>query len=198
MKYCFKLDIFNKFLLNIVKEEINDDKVLENIKNEYKNIILRAKDIGSNNMLLSSYALAAFFIAMNRESNLDTLKNYEILYNGLKHSKILKIFLGNSKSYFSEKKMKIRRKWSKETYKKKYENDWIVDVLEKTDNYEFGLNYKACGVCKLCKDENCFELAKYLCKLDFMLVEIIGIRLNRTKTIAEGYELCDFRFIKNK
>ena len=102
--------------------------------------------------------------------------------------------MGSSKNYFSEKKMEFRRNWSKETYKRKYENDWIVDFIEPSKDYVFGFDYKECGVCKLCKDEGCKELAKYLCQLDYMIVEVIGIKLTRTKTLAEGYDCCDFRF----
>jgi hypothetical protein len=46
----------------------------------------------------------------------------------------------------------------------------------------------------LCRDEGCFELAKYICKMDFVLAEIMGMRLERTQTIAEGCEKCDFRY----
>ena len=196
MKYSTDIKIFEKVYSSMIKKEIKDKKVLCKIEEEYKKIMIRAKDIGKNNMLLSSYSLAAFFIAMNRTTKLNPEENYNILKKGLEKSKLLKVFLGNEKSYFSKKKMEKRRKWSKQTYERKYENDWIVDVIEKTDDFEFGLDYKECGVCKLCQDEKCFELAKYLCKLDFVLVEIIGIRLKRTKTLAEGFEKCDFRFYR--
>lgn len=97
----------------------------------------------------------------------------------------------------SAKKMQSRRKWSEFTHAKTYKNDWVVDVIEGDGNFKFGFDYLECGVCKLCKDEGCFELAKYLCKLDFMLVEIIGIKLKRTGTLADGNDRCDFRFYEN-
>lgn len=87
-----------------------------------------------------------------------------------------------------------RKVWEKASHERKYENDWVVDVLEKTDNYELGYNYYECGVCKLCKDEGCFELAKYLCRLDFVMADIMNMKLERTGTIAEGADFCDFRY----
>lgn len=79
---------------------------------------------------------------------------------------------------------------------KKYENDWVVDVLEKTEKFELGYNFNRCEICKLCEDEKCFELAKYLCQLDFFIADMMGIELKRTQTIAEGAAYCDFLYSK--
>ena len=197
MKYNSMAKLFGGVLGGIIKRDIKDKETRKAIKTEYKDIVLRADDIGEKNMLLSSYLLAAYFIAMNRKTNRTPEENIKTMDSGMRQSKLLRMLMGDAKHYFSEKKMEIRRAWSKDTYERKYKNDWVVDVLEKTDEYEFGLDYHECGVCKLCKDEGCPELAKYLCKLDFMLVEIIGVHLERTMTLADGYEKCDFRFSKN-
>ena len=118
MKYSTDIKIFEKVYSSMIKKEIKDKKVLCKIEEEYKKIMIRAKDIGKNNMLLSSYSLAAFFIAMNRTTKLNPEENYNILKKGLEKSKLLKVFLGNEKSYFSKKKMEKRRKWSKQTYER--------------------------------------------------------------------------------
>ena len=194
MKYDITLRVFGKLLSGLVRPEIPDRQQRKEILQEYRTIMSRAEDIGSNNMLIGSYALAGFFIAMNRKDNLSAQRNYEILDRGMRGSKLLKLFFGDEKTYFSEKKMQTRRAWSAKTHEHQYKNDWVVDVLEQTDDFVFGLDYTACGVCALCRDEGCFELAHYLCKLDFMLVEIIGVRLDRTTTLADGGDKCDFRF----
>jgi len=113
---------------------------------------------------------------------------------GLYDSRLLRKALGDADSYLDVKKMPGRKVWEKASHERKYENDWVVDVLEKTDNYELGYNYYECGVCKLCKDEGCFELAKYLCRLDFVMADIMNMKLERTGTIAEGADFCDFRY----
>ena len=191
MKYGFLPKAFSFILTGMVKKEI---KSTGEVKKEYRRIVERADDIGDDNMLLSSYLLAAYFIAMCRNTGLSDEENRDIMKEGMAHSRMLKMFMGSADAYFSEKKMEKRRKWSAETHQKKYRNDWVVDVIEEGDNFDFGLDYTECGVCKLCKDEGCPELAKYLCSLDFMLVEVMGIHLDRTMTLAEGGEKCDFRF----
>ena len=104
--------------------------------------------------------------------------------------------MGNVNSYLNPQKMKKRKEWEKQSHLRKYENDWIVDVLGKTEEFELGYNYYQCGICKLCEDENCFELAKYLCQLDFVMADMMGMELIRTQTIAEGAQYCDFRYSK--
>ena len=85
-------------------------------------------------------------------------------------------------------------KRQEESHKRKYENDWVVDILPANDEYELGYDYHECGICKLCKDEGCPELAQYLCRMDYVLADIMDMKLTRTKTIAEGADMCDFRY----
>ncbi len=56
------------------------------------------------------------------------------------------------------------------------------------------MDYTECGICKLCRDEGVPDLAKYLCKLDYVLADLMGLALTRTTTIAEGGTCCDFRY----
>ena len=87
-----------------------------------------------------------------------------------------------------------RLKWSEESHKRRNENNWVVDVLPKCAEYDLGYDYHECGICKICKDEGCFELAKYLCRLDYVIADMMDAKLVRTKTIAEGSDMCDFRY----
>lgn len=173
-------------------KNINND-TLKNIKAEYKQIMLRAKDIG-NSRLLSAYCMAGYFIALNRNTGLSPAENYELFKNGLYASKIFHLALGNADSYLSLKKLPGRKEWSRLSHKRQYENDWVVDILEGNGHYDLGYDYHQCGVCKLCQDEGCFALAKYLCQLDFVMADIMGMKLERTQTIAEGATYCDFRY----
>ena len=192
MKYSFMWKGMGFIMNGIVKKNLPDRAGA--VKEEYRAICRRAGDIGDSNTLLGSYALAAYFIALCRKGGTSPDEAIVFVEEGLRNSRLLKLGLGSARGYFSEKHMEMRRKWSAETHKHAYKNDWVVDVLEQTPDYRFGFNYLECGVCKLCRDEGCPELAKYLCSLDFMLVEVIGIRLTRTQTLAEGGDYCDFRF----
>lgn len=201
MRYGFSVRLYGWFYHTACKHEIKrmhiENKAdIEKIKNEYVSIIHRAKDIG-HSRLLNAYCMGAYFIAMNRANTLSPEENYEILKNGLYANRLFHIAMGNADSYLSPRKMKKRKIWEAQSHLRRYENDWIVDVLEKTDEFELGYNYFQCGVCKLCADENCPELAKHICQLDFVLADMMGMTLKRTQAIADGAEYCDFRYNKN-
>ncbi|MDO4634259.1 MAG: L-2-amino-thiazoline-4-carboxylic acid hydrolase [Eubacteriales bacterium] len=162
------------------------------LKKEYGRVVAGAKDIGKSRMM-SAYCLGAIFIAAYR-LNQNAEENYEILRDGLKESLIFRKALGNADQYLSEKKMAGRREWERQSHLRKYENEWVVDVLEGNEEYDLGYDYHECGICKLCKAEGSPEIAKYLCKLDFLLADLMGMKLVRTKTLAEGADCCDFRY----
>lgn len=176
-----------------LKNRFPNSRISKAVKAEYKNIVLRAKDIG-NSRLLSGYLMAAYFIALNRNTGLSPEDNYKLFEEGLYASSLFHKVLGNADRYLDIKKMPQRKIWEKESHERKYENDWVVDVLSKTDDYELGYDYHECGICKLCQDEGCFELAQYLCRLDFVIADIMGMELKRTKTLADGGDFCDFRY----
>lgn len=199
MKYDAAADIMGNLLFSVNKAAYRKcgmdlRSLKEKLLSEYKAIIERASSIGDKNRLITSYLLAAYFIAMNRSSGLSPEENYAVLETGLKNSRIFKLLCGNGNTYLSENKMESRRQWDIETHERRYKNDWVVSFIEGNGDYVFGFDYHECGVCKLCADEGCFELAKYMCRLDSLMVELMGTRLERTKTLAEGGELCDFRF----
>lgn len=197
MKYTVMCRLYGAFYAGACKKELKsrfpDGNMQKAVKMEYKSIVLRAKGIG-HSRLLNAYMMAAYFIALNRNTGLSPEENYELFKAGLYASSLLRKAMGNADSYLDIRRMPERKAWEKESHKRAYENDWVVDVLEKTDQYELGYNYYECGICKLCRDEGCFELAQYLCRLDFVLADIIGMKLERTKTIAGGGDFCDFRY----
>ncbi len=167
------------------------------IVKEHKAITVRAKDM-NDEKLLSSYIMGIYFIAMNRSTGLSPEDNYKILESGLKNSSMFRKGLGTAEAYLDEKNIPRRLKWAEESKKRKNENNWVLDVLPSCEDYDLGYDYHECGICKICKDEGCFELAKYLCQLDFMMADLMNAKLVRTTTIAEGGDLCDFRYSLNK
>lgn len=106
--------------------------------------------------------------------------------------------IGNADAYLDRKKLPDRLLWAKQSQKRRYENDWVVDILDKTADFELGYDYHTCGICRLCQEEGCPELAEYLCRLDFVMADLMGMKLVRTQTIAEGAAYCDFRYSRKK
>ena len=99
MKYNSMAKLFGGVLGGIIKQDIKDKGARKAIKKEYKDIVLRADDIGEKNMLLSSYLLAAYFIAMNRKTNRTPEENIKTMDSGMRQSKLLKMLMGDAKHY---------------------------------------------------------------------------------------------------
>ncbi|WP_337462304.1 L-2-amino-thiazoline-4-carboxylic acid hydrolase [Jutongia sp.] len=199
MKNTFSVRLIYHFYHNAVKAELKKRGFPKNtsrkIAKEHKIILDCAKDIGKSN-LLSSYIMGSYFIALNRSTSRSAEENYEIFRDGLCASKLFHKIMGNADSYLDPKRIPARRQWSEDSHKRKYENDWVVDILPGNDEYDLGYDYHECGICKLCQDEGCPELAAYLCRMDYVLADIMNMKLVRTGTIAEGASCCDFRYSK--
>ncbi len=197
MKLSLKARFIGHFFHSMLKPQYaarNFPKsAVTDIAKEYKLIAARAKDM-NDEKLLSSYIMGIYFIAMNRHTGLDAEENYKMLENAIRSSKTFKKGLGTAEAYLDEKNMPMRRKWSEESHKRRNENNWVVDVLPKCAEYDLGYNYFECGICRICRDEGCFELANYLCRLDYVLADMMNAKLVRTKTLAEGADMCDFRY----
>lgn len=201
MKYSFKAWFYGHFFHGLCKPQYKaagvTGKNIGNIVKEHKAITVRAKDM-NDEKLLSSYIMGIYFIAMNRCTGLSAEDNYRILENGLKNSGMFRKGLGTAEDYLDEKRIPDRLKWAEESKNRQNENNWVLDVLPKCEEYDLGYDYYECGICKICSDEGCPELAKYLCRLDYLIADLMNAKLERTKTIAEGGDFCDFRYSLKK
>jgi hypothetical protein len=81
-------------------------------------------------------------------------------------------------------------------HREEFPEDFVYDFVEPgpDDNFEFGINYKACGFCKFAGRHGDKEILPNICGLDFDAYATRGIQLERTQTLAGGASHCDFRF----
>jgi hypothetical protein len=62
--------------------------------------------------------------------------------------------------------------------------------------FDWGVDYVACGHYNFLKAQGAEEFAPYVCLSDIPLGDALGWGLIRRQTIADGCETCDFRFKK--
>ncbi|GLR84977.1 L-2-amino-thiazoline-4-carboxylic acid hydrolase [Bradyrhizobium iriomotense] len=81
-------------------------------------------------------------------------------------------------------------------HQEEFPDDFVYDFVEPgpQDSFEFGINYKACGFCKLAARHGDKDILPNICGLDFDAYATRGIRLERTQTLAGGASHCNFRF----
>ena len=78
------------------------------IKQDYRAILTRAKDIGKSR-LMSSYCMGAYFIALNRNTTLSPEECYAMYKDGLSANQLFHKVMGNADSYLDAKKLPARK-----------------------------------------------------------------------------------------
>lgn len=93
-----------------------------------------------------------------------------------------------------EQKRKEASEFAKWTQKREYPYNWVsIFVGDVPEPFIYGLDDIECGNLKLCKHYDIGSFTPYLCMLDNILYPARGQGLTRTKTLADGFDRCDFR-----
>jgi hypothetical protein len=81
--------------------------------------------------------------------------------------------------------------------KRAYPGDFVYTVIKGDGkDFDWGVDYLECAICKFYKEQGAEEFLPYLCPLDAVISERTGLGLTRKKTLAEGFDRCEFRFKK--
>lgn len=104
--------------------------------------------------------------------------------------------LASGRQFMSPENQALLRAQATKSHGEEFPEDFVYDFVEPGpgDNFEFGINYKACGFCKFAARHGDKEILPNICGLDFDAYATAGIRLERTQTLAGGADHCDFRF----
>ncbi|HET7491737.1 MAG TPA: L-2-amino-thiazoline-4-carboxylic acid hydrolase [Bradyrhizobium sp.] len=108
--------------------------------------------------------------------------------------------LASGRQFMSSENQTLLReqaaKSATKSHQKEFPEDFVYDFVEPGpgDNFEFGINYKACGFCKFAARHGDKEILPNICGLDFDAYATRGIHLERTQTLAGGANHCNFRF----
>jgi hypothetical protein len=83
-----------------------------------------------------------------------------------------------------------------ESHQKEFPDDFVYDFVAPGpgDDFEFGINYTACGFCKFAARHGDQDILPNICGLDVDAYATRGIHLDRTQTLAGGATHCNFRF----
>lgn len=98
--------------------------------------------------------------------------------------------------FMSAENRALLREQAVKSLAEEYKEDFVYDFVEPGpgDNFEFGIDYKACGFCKFAARHGDQEILPHICGLDSEAYATRGIHLERTQTLAGGASHCNFRF----
>lgn len=87
-----------------------------------------------------------------------------------------------------------------ESHRTAFPDDFAYNFVtpEAGDDFEFGIDYKACGFCKCAARYGDKAILPAICGLDFDAYAVRGVKLVRTQTLAGGASHCNFRFSRLK
>jgi hypothetical protein len=102
----------------------------------------------------------------------------------------------SGRQFMSSENQALLREQATKSHRQEFPEDFVYDFVEPgpADNFEFGINYTACGFCKFAARHGDQEILPNICGLDFDAYATRGIHLERTQTLAGGASHCDFRF----
>ncbi len=178
-------------------------RLTDEIRREYEQIIPRLPDIGGKQPFQqfnigTGWALAMYRV-LTREGWLvekigqlvfDVTAAYLDTFHGFVH-RFLRWF-----SFTPAYRLGLRY-YSWLSHKRKYPLDYVFDYLPGDGvAFDYGVDYQECVSCKFLARENALEIAPYLCTADILYSERWGWGLIRTRTLATGDAVCDFRFKK--
>jgi len=168
---------------------------------EFKNLIPELPYIGGrknfyNEMPLKAAIILAIYRALsfkgvNLNQFSDLLEEITIAYMETM-PKLIRYVAG--KLWMNPLFIRLMKKQARISKERKYIGDFVFEVVDSDSEYIWGIDYLECGIVKFLYRQEEFELAEHACKLDYLMFPAIGVKLDRSGTIAEGCKLCDFRF----
>jgi len=184
-------------------------RIIESVKMqlfiELENLLWRLPYVGGDDspftpLMIQSAETVAFYKAC-KPLDLSERELGELIYNiAEKYTKSispLKKWIYR-KLIFSKKMKSYWENWMRESQNRNYPQNWVGTFIQGENNlFDYGFNFTECGCLKLLEKEKAEKIATYVCLCDYARMRALGIGFKRTKTLAKGAEMCDFRFIKD-
>lgn len=177
------------------------DILVRETRQEYEALIPQLPYIGGKKnpltraLIISAWALAQYRVLKRHGKTVEESgKLFREVFEAVLNSypKLLLHCLGRLS--FTKFWVKQLKKQAAKSQELQYPGDWVYTFVEGVDKeFDYGIDYSECGVCKYLQAQSAPELAPFICLLDFPMYKAFGARLVRTMTIAEGADKCDFR-----
>ena len=93
--------------------------------------------------------------------------------------------------------MQRRRQRAERSSERRYPDDFVYEFVKGDgEPFDYGYNFLECASEKFYRVQEALAFLPYYCFLDFPKCERGGLGLTRQGTLAEGCQVCDFRFRK--
>jgi hypothetical protein len=87
------------------------------------------------------------------------------------------------------------RQTARRSQERRYPGGWVSTYVEGDGaEFDFGVDYLECGLCKFFHQQDADEFTPYLCQFDYVQQRAMQTGFFRTTTLAEGADRCGFRW----
>ncbi len=101
-------------------------------------------------------------------------------------------------SAFTQNQLNQNTNGPAESQKRQYPDGDVFTFVEGNEQgFDYGIDITECAKCKFYLQQDAEEFLPYLCLVDKLFAEALGFGLVRTRTLADGFDRCDFRLKKD-
>ncbi len=180
--------------------------ILQEARIEYEKLIPHIPFVGgpqvhmTEDLLESVQVLAYLRVLKMHDKGIEESK--DIIYGAVKtrlaqYPRFV-LWLGGART-FSRFFVRSLQRQAKESHKRKYPGGFVFDiVIGDGKEFDWGLDFSECGICKFYRSQNASELLPMVCSIDYVLSDALGYGLVRTQTLAEGANTCNPRMKKGR
>lgn len=153
------------------------------------------RNIYSGNLEMTPWALAMYRVVVRHGGSL--VETGELLHRMFgaqiqRVPRLLRHWMG--RHLFGRRRQRKLERAARRSQARRYPGDWVFERIEGDgETFDFGIDMTECGVLKFLHAQGADELCPFLCDLDYVMFEAVGVGLRRTKTLAWGCDRCDFR-----
>ena len=201
------LDENKPYLLEIqkiLKKEYGENEASDctaRVRRQFDELLKTLPDIGGDANVLTSTliqsALALAFYQVTKQSGIPLEESGRMIYQATRALVFKPEVMGgaDTKIANSQSARVHYQKTAAWSQQRLYAQDWVYSYVEGDgSNFDYGVDYTECALCKFYKSQDAIEFAPYLCLGDYLISQNYETGLQRTQTLARGGACCDFRF----
>jgi hypothetical protein len=175
--------------------------LVQDIRGEYEALAPEMPTIGGEEnpftewLTYGVYYLAVYRVLTSQDQSIEQVGRiiYETYETMADYPAWMLRLVGSLK--YGEGYVKQLKEAAAASQERRYPGDWVCTFVEGDgETFDYGLDITECGICKFYHAQGADELAPYMCLSDYVVSQAFDRGLVRYKTIAEGAEVCDFRY----
>jgi len=177
------------------------DAILRQARAEFEALIPHLPDIGGDEnpfigSLVRSVRCLALYKAMKAQGK-TVAETGKVLYDAaLVQAARPAPPIPPDKWLSQDELMQRRRAGAARSQQRQYPDDFVYALVEGDgETFDYGYDFTKCASHKFYRAQGAEEFMPFFCFLDFPLCERVNLGLSRTMTLAEGYPVCNHRFV---